>query len=239
MFQLGNYGLALTHSFLTGNTLAFLHGWHVFGDRNGISGERIVSHSEKLHRLLRSSRALWQHPLLLPLLLLQEHLYRADEFRYRTVSSEMRGIEKELCVTKTGRLVHMRDAVPEKIRELLTNDEMRLQLTTRVNTAMTDSINLATVLRWDQRVAQFIQRVDKELQPYYRDIGIFVGLEKDFRAALDHLSCEAVTATEYIDSISSRLDIQLNVVGARQPPSLPYNLRWTAVPGHLISALAV
>jgi hypothetical protein len=220
MFQLGNCGLAMTHSFITGDTLAFLHGWNVFSDRRAISGEWTTSHSERLHQLLQSSLSLWRHPLILPTLLLQEHLFRADDFRRRGLSKVVTSIEKVLGVTKTGRLANAKDTVPEEIRELLTDDDLRLRITSRLNTALTDTINLTAILRWDQRLGQFIQRVNKELEGYYDDCGIPLDLAKELEAVTDHLLCEAISATEYIDATKSRLEIQLNVVRADSPAPL-------------------
>jgi len=210
----------MTHSFITGNTYAFLHGWSVFGDRNVVSGEWAISHSERFHQLLTSSTSLWRHPLLLPTLLLQEHLFRASEFSWRALSRDVTSVEKDLAVTKSGRLVTTKHAVPEEIKNLLTNDDLRLRITTRVNTALTDAINFTTVLKWDQRLGQFIQRVDKELQRNCDEGNLPLGLAKDLESAVDHLLCEAISATEYIDSVKSRLEVQLSVV-CFQSPELP------------------
>jgi hypothetical protein len=212
MYQLGNFGFAMTHSFITGRTLGFLHGWNVLSDRTMVTDESILTHSERIHDSLRSSASLWRHPLLLPTLILQEHLFRSKELTWRTLSPRLRGIEKELGVTRSGRLVHLKTPVSEEIKRLVRDDVRRLQMTTEVSSTLTDTINLVNVLTWDQRLGQFIQRVDKELRIYYPKVNINQGVVKELESSVDHFLCEAIGATDYIGAMRSRLEIQLNVV---------------------------
>ena len=126
----------MTHSLGSGNTLAFLHGWSVFSNQNWVSKRDMISHSERMHSLLEPSISLWRHPLLLPTLLLQEHLFRCEEFIRQDLSPQIRGIERVLGITRSGRLAGTKHAVSEEIQELLTDDERRIQITSEVNTTL-------------------------------------------------------------------------------------------------------
>ncbi len=202
----------MTHSLGSGNTLAFLHGWSVFSNQNWVSKRDMISHSERMHSLLEPSISLWRHPLLLPTLLLQEHLFRCEEFISQDLSPQIRGIERVLGITRSGRLAGTKHAVSEEIQELLTDDERRIQITSEVNTTLTDTINLATILGWDQRLGEFIKKADKELHSYYEESGIDIGIVKELEAAVDHFSGEAASTIAYATGMRSRLEVQLNVV---------------------------
>ncbi|KAK4232797.1 hypothetical protein C8A03DRAFT_19986 [Achaetomium macrosporum] len=212
VYQLGNLGFSMTHSFASGNTLAFLHGWSIFSGRNQVTGEKMVSHGERIHKLLESSVSLWRHPLVLPTLLLQEHLFRCEEFIWRFLSPRIQKIENDLGVTRSGRLVQTPLAVPEEIKELLANDERRIQIASAVNTTLVDTITVISILKWDKRLSEFIKRADKELQKYYKDAKINTNAEMELDSAVDHFSCEAISSAEYVSGMRSRLEIQLTVL---------------------------
>ena len=211
MFQLGNLGFSMTHSLDRGNTLAFLHGWSIFSDENWVTGEKMVPHAERMHNLLESSVSLWRHPLLLPTLIFQEHLFRCDGFTQQ-LSPRIGTIERALGVTRAGRLAYTQHAVPEVIEELLADEERRISITSEVNTALTDTINFVSILKWDQRLGEFIKRVDKELHKYYATANIDISTVKELESAVEHFSSEAVSTIEYVTAMRSRLEIQLNVV---------------------------
>ena len=212
MFQLGNLGFSMTHSLDSGNTLAFMHGWSVLKQRNVVTGREMISHGERMHKLLEPSISLWRHPLLLPTLLFQEHLFRCEEFIWRDLSPQIRGIERDLGITRSGRLSGTKHAVSEEIRELLTDDERRIQITSAVNTTLTDTITFASVLSWDERLGDFIKKADRELHHYYEGAGIDLGVVKELEAAIDLFSSEAASTLAYAAGMRSRLEMQLNVV---------------------------
>jgi hypothetical protein len=212
MFQLGNLGFSMTHSLSTGNTLAFLHGWSIFRNQNAVTKRATTPHWERIHSLLRPSVTLWKHPLLLPTLLFQEHLFRCDEFIWQSLSRETQAIEFGLGMSRTGRLANTQHAVLEEIANLLSDDGRRLLITSDANTALTDAITFASVLNWDQRLGEFIRRLDKELQKYYERANIEPATVRELESAVDHFSFEAVSTAEYVASIRSRLEVQLSVV---------------------------
>ncbi len=212
MFQLGNLGFSMTHSLDSGNTLAFLHGWSVIRNENCVTEREMISHGQRMHSLLEPSISLWRHPLLLPTLLFQEHLFRCEEFIWRDLSPQIRVIEQVLGITRSGRLAGTEHAVSEEIRKLLTDDERRIQITSAVNTNLTDTINFVSILGWDKRLGDFIRKADGELHQYYEAAGIDRGTVKELEAAVDLFSSEAASTLEHATGMRSRLEMQLNVV---------------------------
>jgi hypothetical protein len=212
MFQIGNLGFSMTHSLASGNTLAFMHGWSIFRNQNSVTKAERVSHAERMYNLLESSVSFWRHPLLLPTLLLQEHLFRCEEFIWRDLSPRTRNIETVLGLSESGRLAATPNKDYDAIKELLADDEGRIQITSDVNTTLTDTVNFVSVLRWAQRLGEFIKRADKELHRHYEAANIDTGTVKELESAVDHFSCEAISSIEYATAIKTRLEIQLSVV---------------------------
>jgi hypothetical protein len=212
MYQLGNLGVSLTHNLATSTTLAFIHGWSIFTFQNSVTGKRQVSHAERIHQLLEPSVSLWKHPLLLPTIIFQEHLTRCEDFISGGLSGRVRGIERDLGVTQSGRLVGTETALPEVIRELVGDDERRLMITSLVNTTLTDTVSFLGVLKWDRRLGAFIQRLHKELGRYYADAGIGRGAVKELEAAVEHFCGDAESTIEYVDGMRTRLERQMEVL---------------------------
>lgn len=212
VYQLGNLGFSMTHSFSSGNTLAFLHGWSIFSNINQVTDEEMISHGERIHKLLESSVSLWRHPLLLPTLLLQEHLFRCEEFIWRCLSPRIRTIEEDIGVARSGRLMKTPLGDPTEIKAQLAKDEKRIEIASAVNTTLVDTVTVISILEWDKRLSEFIKRADKELQKYNEGAKISTNAEMELKSAIDHFSCEAISSAEYVSGMRFRLEVQLTVV---------------------------
>jgi hypothetical protein len=202
----------MTHSLSSGNTLAFLHGCNIFSNENQVTGDTMVPHAERIHNLLDSSGSLLRHPLLLPTLLLQEHLFRCEEYVSGILSRQTEEIERDLGITRSGRLLQTPTAVPKEIKELLADDEKRIRITSAVNTTLVNTITVIGILKWDQLLSEFIKRADKELDEYYEAAKISLSAMMELQSAVDHFSCVAMSETEYVTGMRSRLELQLDVV---------------------------
>ena len=210
MFQLGNYGLALSHSFETGATSAFLHGWSLLTQTNHVTGAPMLSHTERIQELIKSSVSLWAHPLLIPLILLEEHKYRVESFVQQELSPKTTSLESRLGVTYSGRLAGGMPFGPADLRQLMGNEEDRISLTSLLNTTMTDSINLLGVLKWDLRYCQFLCRVQDQLQQFHPDA--LTSLGREIKESIEASECAITSTSEFVDAMKQRLDLQLAVV---------------------------
>ncbi|KFY40244.1 hypothetical protein V494_03599 [Pseudogymnoascus sp. VKM F-4513 (FW-928)] len=210
-YQLGNYGLALSHSFETGITVAFLHGWGVLTGTNHVTGEKMIPHAERIQGLIKSAISLWTHPLLLPVILLEEHLFRADEFKSHVLSRNATSIEYRLGVTQSGRLTSSRNSFGlAELRELVGNEEARIETTTLLSTTMTDTINLIASLKWDHRYCKFLQSVCSQIQEL--QVPRLACSERELNASIDTLECITASHSDHAVSIKERLDLQLSVL---------------------------
>ena len=210
MYQLGNYGLALSHSFYTGDTLAFLHGWSLLTEANHVTRAQMLSHAERIQRLIKSTVLLWTHPLLIPVILLEEHLFGANGFRKQS-SKQTTILESWLRVTHSG---HLADAGASiglaDLRELMENEETRVRLTSDLNTTITDAITSIGNMKWDPRYCQFLRHVCNQIQQFHPQTLTSSG--RELKESIDTLECVATSCSEHAESIKQRLDLQLSVV---------------------------
>jgi len=210
MFQLGNYGLALSHSFETGTTVAFLHGWGALTEFNHVTGKRIIPHAERIQDLIKSTVSLCTHPLLLPIILLEEHLYRADKFNSE-LSHRISSLESRLGVTQSGRLTGSRKSFGRaELRELMGNEDARIGITTLLSTTMTDTVAFITNLKWDRRYSKFLCGVHNQIQEL--QVPKLTPCGGELKMYIDTLECTSASFSEYAESIKERLDLQLSVL---------------------------
>ncbi|KAK2028983.1 hypothetical protein LX32DRAFT_682801 [Colletotrichum zoysiae] len=207
MFQLGNLGLAMSHHLDTGTTLAFLHGWNVFSDRDHVTKEPIVPHAESLHGVMRSAAALWAHPLFLPTVLVREHLSRAEAFKSH-LAPKVTDIEMALGVTKSARLVG--SEIDASVQHMIRDDGERLRITAFLNTTATDVVNMLGILEWDLQYVKFLGRVNGDLGALHGRIP--PAADAELRSIVEYLEFEALSIVSFVGAMKTRLDLQLNVL---------------------------
>ncbi|KAK1584947.1 uncharacterized protein LY79DRAFT_559858 [Colletotrichum navitas] len=207
MFQLGNLGLAMSHHLETGTTVAFLHGWNVFSNRNYVTDEPTVSHAEDLCGMMQSATTLWAHPLFLPAVLVREHLSRAEAFKSR-LEPKVTDIERGLGVTRSARLVGLE--VNASVQHMVQDDQERLRITARLNTTATDVVNMLGILDWDLQHVKFLGRVNDDLGALHGRMS--PAADAELRSVVEYLECEALSIVSFVGTMKSRLDLQLNVL---------------------------
>ena len=209
MYQIANYGLCLTHSFKTHVTFGFMFGWNMFDEgnwkRNMSNMERpeyLEPHGPRISKLIKSTSSYWRHPLLLPVILLEDHVYNADRYKGRDLSIRTMRLERQLGVTKAGRNVNSLDSFNvEKLD--------RKTIITQINTTVTDAVTLAGNLRWNARYCQFLQDISKDIRDLIEPIQ---GREPKLDYTIETLASLVISILEHTEAIKARLDIQLNVV---------------------------
>jgi hypothetical protein len=209
MYQIANYGLCLTHSFKTHVTFGFMFGWNMFyegsWERYGSNMERpehLKPHGPRISKLIKSTSSYWRHPLLLPVILLEDYVYNADRYKGLDLSIRTTGLEGQLGVTKAGRLVNSLGSFDvEKLD--------RKTVITQINTTVTDAVTLAGNLRWNTRYCQFLQDISKDIRDLIEPIQ---GREPKLDHTIETLASLLISILEHTEAIKARLDIQLNVV---------------------------
>jgi hypothetical protein len=208
MFKIGNLGLSLVHTFESGTTMAFIHGCNIWTDT--LNGKiHVEPHHARIEKLIRSTRSLWTHPLLLPLVLLRNHLLRAEILSSK-LSREVTGIENALGVGRTGRLTITDIGVTDPMKKLFGQEEKRIELMSRLTSAATNISNVTRVLKWDKDCMQFLHQVKDQIDKYRGQSAII--LELEWSGLMQFMCCHAESAGDFTVFLHSRLESQLNVV---------------------------
>ncbi|PZD24856.1 hypothetical protein A1F96_08974 [Pyrenophora tritici-repentis] len=216
MYQVANYGLCLTHSFKTHVTFGFMFGWNMFNDKQWKESmgtmERpsyLEPHGPRVSKLIESAISDWRHPLLLPVILLEDYVYHADMYKGWDLSPRTGKMEKQQGVTVAGR--NGNALIPLDFGALSLNmaPEKRLRTITEINTIATDAATLVGNLRWSKRYCQFLRDISKDIQEFTDSTQ---DSEPKLENTIETLSTLATSILEHTEAIKARLDIQFNVV---------------------------
>ncbi|KAI3551909.1 hypothetical protein CSPX01_00585 [Colletotrichum filicis] len=214
MFQLGNLGMAMSHHFETRTTLAFIHGWDIFSNKLKFTKKPIAPHIEAIQEILKSSRRLLSHPLLLPTLFLRRHLTRAEDMR-RQLSSMTAEIEKAIGVTQTARLsgrTVQDQRIVEEVKAMVLGEKPRIHTTARISTTATDVINMKGTLEWDEEYVKFLRRVNDDVKAHPREAHTPPEADLQLCGFINLLERDAQSISSYATRMQSRLELQFNVL---------------------------
>ncbi|KAF2972222.1 hypothetical protein GQX73_g1319 [Xylaria multiplex] len=106
-FQVGNYGLAFSYDFETNMSTGILHGTGVtqYGDEYELWSKHAAA---EIFEHVKTVRHFWDHPLCLPVALLQHHLLRTDYFCQVILTNRHTAVQYELGAVRAGRLHGLR-----------------------------------------------------------------------------------------------------------------------------------
>jgi hypothetical protein len=214
MYQVANYGLCLTNSFKTHVTFGFMFGWNMINDENWkkvMPRERptyLEPHTSRIGNLIRSEASNWRHPLLLPVVLLEDHVYNADRCKAFDLSPRTTSLERKLRVTKAGRNAsHSNSLDFEALSRHMTSN--RFEVITDINTTITDVVTFNCNLRWDNRYCQFLRDIFQDI----RALPVVTqGRGPKLDDTVETLATFVAAILEHTEALKMRLDIQLDVV---------------------------
>ncbi|KAM7218325.1 hypothetical protein V8F06_006248 [Rhypophila decipiens] len=223
MYQLGNHGLSLSHSFNTGITSAFVHGWNLITDQHEVTSEPMTPVMERIETLLvasvSSNPSSCINPLLLPTIILRDHVNQIQQFLTSKLSGEVEEIEYKLRVTKSARLAGQKKLLGEErrddleeLKKLMANEQLRTDLTTDLNTTLTDTLNLLTVIKWDKRYCQFLLDLQERIRALNLGRASQSSPDDGLDSVLKYLDCNIESHIEYVETMIARLNLQLSVL---------------------------
>jgi hypothetical protein len=151
--EVANYLLSLTHDFKSGWTTGFLCGDGAIGHREphrqyGLQLQQIVD-------LITSTVHLWNDPILLPAILLQNYSQRT-EARTLTLQAELKYSESLLGVTSAG------GVKPIRTKKWPADVDIK-QITTDLHTTMTQTVFICGVCEWARQYGKFVLDQEDEI----------------------------------------------------------------------------
>jgi hypothetical protein len=214
MYQVANYGLCLTHSFKNSVTLGFMFGWNMINDSNWkkcMTRERpsyLEPHSLRISNLIKSEMSNWRHPLLLPVILLEDHVYNADRCKAFDLSPRTTRLERKLRVTKAGRNASNSTSFNfETLSQEIAGN--RFGIITDINTTITDVVTFNCNLKWDDRYCQFLRKIFEDIRnlPELKQVRV-----SQLENTVEVLASFVASISEHTEALKTRLDIQIDVV---------------------------
>ncbi|KAF2112264.1 hypothetical protein BDV96DRAFT_525022 [Lophiotrema nucula] len=213
--RVANYGLCVTHSFKTRVTFGFMFGWNMINDENWkrcMNTERprhLEPHGPRISELIKSAISHWRHPLLLPVILLEDHVYNADRYKGFDLSPRTINLERQLGATKAGRNVGSSKSLDFGALSRNMTAKKRFEIMTDINTTVTDVVTFTSNLKWDNRYCQFLRDLSKDIREFTESTQ---GREPKLENTIETLATLVASTSEHGEAMKARLDIQLNVL---------------------------
>lgn len=162
-FQIGNYGLSLSHDFTTGFSTGVLHGTGVM--RDGADFPMWPKRpSEEIFDMAKAVPHLWTQPMLLPAILLQHYVFRAEFFCSNCLGSRFVDMQRQLGASRAGRL-HQAGPYEDPVgRKTIKETRVNLRnLTGEMSTCLTDITWYCHVSDWQCECLDFLGRTLDEV----------------------------------------------------------------------------
>jgi hypothetical protein len=218
--------LSLTHNISTRWTTALVVGEYIYhpktpGPLRPPDGLKHISdtHFDRFRRSLVEAAPFWNQPILLPTILVNDHLWKTQHFCAGSLTEKVMKIEDQLGVTNVGR--RQRELLPHQHSandDVLTNKRWHgdlverpkaMELTTRINTNLNKVLFSQRSPAWNSEASSFLLSILKEMTESDSDLvtGTIEILE-----LLEHNIRIANSLENHVAGLYSRLEVQLNVV---------------------------
>ena len=215
-YQVGNYGLSLSHDFTTHVTTGLLHGTGVMQRRNDFPTWR-ESPSVEIFDLIKAVPHLWTQPMLLPTILLQHHISRAENFCTFQLDDQANRLQYQLGMSRAGRLHRLRGPYGDPAGERPINDtKVNLHnLTGEMNTCITELIRFCQVSDWECDCIEFLARAIDEIASTaeFRAEGGSPEV-REIRECIEYLASAARGLKGHNNKVKERLQADFNVVSS-------------------------
>lgn len=219
MYQLGNAGLALTHVFRDGTTRAMMHGWNLCTRKSHGDGRRVTQYFDRFVGSIQSAQSTWSHPLLLPVILLDDHMARGDFLR-KEIYDAIKEISAKLGVTASGQLAMAKRNTFDEIRRLIGNPDSRMDLTATLNSTLTDATSCSNALRWNKRYRESLAKCFDDIESSLEE-GAKDG-HRELLAYFNFLDAQADELLDVVETSKTKLELQLSIVSLGSVPVLTF-----------------
>jgi hypothetical protein len=217
-YQIGNYGLSISHDFTTRITTGLLHGTGVMLNRKDFPAWR-NSPSVEIFDLIKAVPHLWTQPMLLPTILLQHHIYRTEKFCVIQLGDRANKLQDLLGMSRAGRLNRLRGPYEDPAGGRPINDaKVSLHnLTGEMKTCIDEVIWFCAVSDWECDCVDFLSHTLDEMQDLVGSCASSVPSEvREIRECIEYLASAAKSLKGHINSGRERLQADFTVVSAQR-----------------------
>ncbi|TVY51394.1 hypothetical protein LCER1_G005876 [Lachnellula cervina] len=217
---IANYLLALSHNISTGMTTALIHeapivyttqrrhrDYHRFNIH--VHDKKITQSSQIISRL-QSSISQWANPMLLPIILMENHMIRSRLFAH-DLDDQVVALERQTGVVFAGRSVRPKELAiqPEQIPKVSIR-----KLTQDMHTLLTEIIFYERVLEWSFDCADSLQKCTRELSkstlPESRT-GLYES-NRDILETIEYLAASRKSMSNFQRTSKERVQSQIGVL---------------------------
>jgi hypothetical protein len=124
---------------------------------------RNTNQFDDIQALLQTAAALSAHPMVLPSVLLNNHLAHAEDFFYNNLEPRIMQTEDDLGVVRAGRLSWKRDQSLIIEKPIHTSRLNIRSLTCRLNTDLVEVLFATGVVKWDCVAIEFLAKTTEEV----------------------------------------------------------------------------
>ncbi|KAL4746205.1 hypothetical protein BDW72DRAFT_197898 [Aspergillus terricola var. indicus] len=215
-YEIGNYMLSLTYDMSSRWTTALLAGESIVDLASTVFDRSLLplapmSPCDVVREYLMSSPTLWDHPLMLPCIVLGHHLRRLQYHCNRDLTPSVMGIEAQLGVTRVGRRNF--DARPRDLSTIKDGPVARAQsehLTVTINTQLTRVGFTAHNPKWNYEASALLVKILTEIAAFRP--ALRPEANEEILGVLDHNITLAKSLEDNILGLQKRLELQLNVL---------------------------
>ena len=155
-YQVGDYLLSYSYDFRTRFSTGLIHGYELTSNYHQYElwDEMLF---DEIWNWLQSVHHLWAHPLLLPVMLLQQFVHRVETFSVAVLDVQSLDIQRQLGVSRAGRLSNhapFRDPVGQK--SIQQTKGTLTSLIGEMSTLTTEVILFSRVTTWLQESNDFL-----------------------------------------------------------------------------------
>ena len=224
--DIANYLLSMSYDFATNFTTALLIGFGVtthseFYDLLESSADDITLVSKdarqpvQIKAMIDSAALFWDHPTILPTLILQNHAARSDAFS-TFLGGNVLNVEHSVGVAFPYRKVGMDSATfTARTREEL------YEFTARIHANMVQIMFVMHVYDWASGCCEFILNLhDEILAQLHRSSPRLEPLSAELRDTIEHTSASTKCLKHFMATLKDRAQSQLDVVSTTNVPTL-------------------
>lgn len=172
--------------------------------------------SVEIFDLIKAVPHLWMQPMLLPTIILQHHIYRAEGFCTIQLDDRVNKLQSLLGMSRAARLSGLEGPYEDPAGERPIKDtKVNLHnLTGEMNTCLTELILFCQVSEWEQDcVAFLIRTLDEVTAPIGSSINSALLGNREIRECIEYLVSVTAGLNGHNIRAKERLQADFNVVG--------------------------
>jgi hypothetical protein len=210
LYDIANYGISLNYDATSGITSAFIFGEGGTSDPQN-RPRKLGCQSTQIREVLETTAQYWSMPLLLPIIILNNHFDRAQAFATDVLEPRVSQVEDDLGVSREGRRTGDTLLLDHYMatRQLSVDIE---KLTQDMNTDLAEILGIIRDSEWEVSIAEALKTASMELEKKLSAIPDYRRLSSELQDSIEATDFAVNRLMEYNVKMKERVEAQLTVV---------------------------